>query len=75
MIKKRLEKHDVCDQCYSEGAINLDCGCTHGEYFLVELEFEVCDCCGHVLEDGNPADTEFNQRQFKLLHKRYDEEL
>jgi len=37
----------------------------------IELEFEVCECCGNLISDGNPADTTFNDEQLlKLYEKR-----
>ncbi len=64
-MKKRLEKHYVCDQCYSVGIQDLDCTCVHGKCEVIELEFEVCECCGNLTDDGKPADTKFNDEQLK----------
>jgi hypothetical protein len=55
----------VCDQCYCVGITYVDCICIYGKYKKIELEFEVCECCGHLVNDGKPADTEFNKTQFK----------
>ena len=63
--KVRLEKHRVCDQCYCLGIQYNDCICSYGNYKVIELEFEVCICCGHLINDGQPADTEFNKQQLK----------
>ena len=64
-MKTRLEKYRVCDQCNAVGILNNDCICSHGKYKTIELEFEVCECCGNLVDDGNPADTPFNNEQFK----------
>jgi len=64
-METRLEKHEVCDQCYSLEIIDINCVCTYREYKTIELEFEVCDCCGHLINNGEPADTPFNTEQFK----------
>lgn len=65
-MKTRLEKHRVCVNCHGIGIVNADCICTYNnKYEIIELEFEVCDCCGNVLEDGQIADTEFNKNQLK----------
>lgn len=60
--KTRLQKFHVCADCYS-----LNCGCSgsHICYQRIELEFEVCNCCNNIVEDGDPADTEFNREQLK----------
>jgi len=59
----RLEKFKVCTECYSVGVTYSGCICTYGKYQTIELEFEVCDCCGNLISDGNPADTPFNTEQ------------
>lgn len=64
-MKTRLEKFKVCDQCYCVGMIHGDCVCSYDKYKTIELEFEVCKCCGHLIDDGNPADTPFNEEQIK----------
>lgn len=61
-MKTRLEKFRVCDQCMSVGITDPSCVCSDSNYKTIELEFEVCDCCGHVICD-QPADTEFNLKQ------------
>jgi hypothetical protein len=62
----RLEKHEVCVDCYSIGISHIDCICGYqNNYPTIELEFEVCGCCGNVVEDGSPAETQFNWEQFK----------
>jgi len=68
-MKTKLEKYNVCDQCFAVGIINNDCMCSYGKYTTIELEFEVCECCGNLIDDGNPADTEFNNKQFEKLNK------
>ena len=65
--KTRLEKFRVCINCLSVGMIYSDCVCTYDKYETIDLEFEVCNCCGNIVEDGNPADTEFNNEQLKQL--------
>jgi len=65
-MKTILVKHKVCEGCLSVGITEADCICTYDKnYKTIELEFEVCECCGHLISDGNPADTEFNKQQFK----------
>lgn len=64
-MKTRLEKFKVCDQCYCVGMKYGDCVCSYDKYKTIELEFEVCECCGHLIDDGNPADTPFNDEQIK----------
>lgn len=64
-MKTRLEKHKVCVNCLSVGIKYHDCICTYqNNYPVIELEFEVCDCCGNLVSDGSPAETEFNEKQF-----------
>jgi len=64
----RLEKHTVCASCFSIGITDKDCVCTYSNvYPTIELEFEVCDSCGRIINDSNPADTPFNEEQFKAL--------
>jgi len=62
-MKTRLEKHIVCEDCQSVGILDAHCMCAYGNYKKIELEFEVCDCCGNLVDDGNPADTKFNENQ------------
>lgn len=64
-MKTRLERHRVCTHCFALGIMDINCICSYGNYKVIELEFEVCDCCGHVLNDGQPADSEFNKQQLK----------
>ena len=59
----KLEKFIVCDQCHCVGIIHTDCVCSYGEYKTIELEFEVCECCGNLIDDGCPAETPFNDVQ------------
>lgn len=61
--KTRLEKFDVCEHCYCYGILDTQCVCSYGKYKTIQLEFEVCACCGHLVNDGQPADTEFNKEQ------------
>jgi len=79
MSNVRIEKHSVCDECFNVG-ISPHCVCFDSNYSTIELEFEVCDCCGQVLNDGRtPANTEFNAEQLKKLKQSkpldLDEEL
>jgi hypothetical protein len=64
-MKTRLEKFDVCEDCLSVGITDTNCSCSYGSYKSIKLEFEVCDCCGQILHDGQPADTPFNETQLK----------
>ena len=67
-MEKILRKHKVCADCFSVGITISDCICTYSRnYPTIELEFEECPCCGNLLNDGNPADTPFNDEQFKKL--------
>ena len=60
-----LVKYEVCKSCLSIGIRYNDCICTYMDgYETIELEFEVCECCGHV-DDSYPADTEFNKSQLE----------
>ena len=63
--KTRLEKIEACNQCFSVGILDSNCVCAVGSYKTIELEFEVCNCCNNLIEDGSPADTEFNKKQLK----------
>ena len=68
-MKTRLEKHIVCVDCQSIGITDVNCICVDSNrYETIELEFEVCDCCGSPISDF-PADTEFNRKQLS-----YDKE-
>jgi hypothetical protein len=62
-MKTKLEKFKVCSQCYCVGIIHTDCICSYGKYKSIELEFEVCVCCDNLIEDGVPADSEFNKQK------------
>lgn len=64
-MKTKLERFKVCDQCYGVGTIYDGCVCSYDKYKTIELEFEVCKCCGNLIDDGNPADTLFNEEQIK----------
>jgi len=71
MKEIRLEKHKVCASCYSVGITDLNCVCTYSNnYPTIELEFKVCTCCGNLINDGEPADTPFNDEQFKKLENK-----
>jgi hypothetical protein len=60
------QRFSVCRSCLSVGITHGDCVCLYSrDYPIIELEFEVCDCCGHLRNDGSPADTKFNDEQFK----------
>lgn len=64
-----LIKHRVCVDCLTHD-INLtpdNCICTYKDYDTIELEFESCDCCGHV--EAEHADTPFNEKQIEKLEK------
>jgi len=64
-MSTHLEKRTVCASCCAVGIQNMDCVCGYQNgYSTIELEFEVCDCCGQLISDGNPADTVFNTEQF-----------
>lgn len=67
-METRLEKFMVCDRCYSVGIIDNNCVCANGKYNVIELEFEVCKCCGNLIEDGSPADTDFNKKQINIAN-------
>lgn len=56
-----LEKHRVCTSCFSIGTTDPNCICCNTDnYDTIELEFEICNCCGNPIEDGTPADSIFN---------------
>ena len=69
-MKTRLEKFKVCVKCFCVGIRDSDCVCAYDKYETIELEFEVCDCCGNLISDGDPADTPFNDEQFKKLNNK-----
>ena len=64
-MNTRLEKFKVCDRCFSIGLTDVNCVCAYDKFKVIELEFEVCECCGKLIDDGNPADTPFNEEQLK----------
>lgn len=67
----KLEKIEVCAECFSYGINYLDCVCTYQKnYPTVLLEFEVCTCCGHIISDGTPADTEYNNKVLEELQNK-----
>ena len=66
MANTKLIKFSVCADCFGIGIIDNGCQCvTENNFPTIELEFEVCNCCGNLIEDGTPADTEFNRKQFE----------
>jgi hypothetical protein len=67
MNNTKIKKFDVCSECFCVSAVHLDCVCVDGNYKTIELEFEVCKCCGNLIEDGNPCDTEFNKKQIETI--------
>jgi hypothetical protein len=68
MANTKLIKFSVCIDCFGIGIIDSECRCVTGNNFpTIQLEFEVCSCCENIIEDGNPADTEFNRKQFEKL--------
>lgn len=69
-MRTNLEKHHVCVICWSVNITDTNCICAHSSnYPTVELEFEVCGCCGSIISDGQPEDTEFNKSQLKKLRQ------
>jgi len=68
MKNSTLKKFTVCTDCFSVGISSADCVCYYDRnYKTIELEFEVCICCGHLISDGRPAETEFNNKQLATL--------
>jgi hypothetical protein len=66
-MEKILQKFEVCASCWSVGISDPDCICSHSKYKTIELEFEVCKCCGHLVSDGSPAETPFNEEQLSKV--------
>lgn len=66
-MKSKLKKFEVCNRCYSIPGREMNCVCSyeHDRYEIITLEFEVCKCCGRILNDGVPADTPFNDEQIR----------
>ena len=65
-ISLNVERHTVCKICYSVGISHPDCDCCHmNNYPTIELEFEVCNTCGNLVDDGHPVENEFNKEQQK----------
>ena len=63
MITKKIE---VCRNCFCQGIKDVNCMCTYTRsYATIELEFSFCECCGQILNDGDPEETEFNISQFE----------
>lgn len=70
----KLEKHEVCIDCLAVLITDPNCGCCYNNgYETIELEYEVCDCCGNLINDGSPAKSEFNTNQFKKHREKRDE--
>lgn len=69
-MSRSLEKHYVCTSCYSVTATDPNCICCYSNHYdTIELEFEMCTCCGNLVNDGYPADTEFNKKQYETSKK------
>ena len=67
-MSTRLVKHKVCVDCRAVGIIYNDCVCTYQKgYPTIELEFEVCNCCGNIVNDVQCAETPFNDKQLKEI--------
>lgn len=67
----KFQKHKVCIHCLGVGVVDPSCPCTYShKYQTIELEFEVCECCGHLKNDGEPAATSFNEEQLKTISNR-----
>lgn len=65
-MSTRLEKFTVCKVCLSIDVSDADCICVYSSnYPTIELEFEVCACCGRPTSPGSPADSEFNNKQLE----------
>ena len=63
----------VCTECLSPAILYKDCRCVWDKHYpTVELEFEQCECCGHVAEQ--PAETAFNDIQLGELEPDEPEE-
>lgn len=63
-----VAKFVVCASCLSEGVTDINCVCCSEEgYDSIELEFNSCECCGHIIDDGFPINSEFNTAQLKTL--------
>ena len=68
-VIKKYKKIKVCAECQSVGITYYDCICNYTiDYPIIELEFEICKCCGRY-DDGQPADTEFNKKQWENYDK------
>lgn len=66
--KTQIEKMLACMSCYEVNGCDCNCG-------SIELEFEVCSCCGNVLDERCPADTKFNSDQITELENRLAKNL
>lgn len=64
----KIEKFKVCEDCQSLDIIDPNCRCTYDRnYPIIELEFEVCECCNAV--KSYPVDSEFNIQQWESKNK------
>lgn len=58
------DKYEVCADCHSAEIIYSECVCvTEKRYPTIELEFDICRCCGHT--STLPNDSEFNDQQYE----------
>lgn len=57
-----ITKIIVCKDCLSPNIVDKNCICVwERNYPTIELEFEQCECCGHL--SIYPIDNEFNKAQ------------
>lgn len=60
-----IQKHTVCDSCYSLGIRDNNCVCVESNrYSTIELEFKHCNVCNQTIDD--PIDSEFNDKQLNI---------
>lgn len=65
-MNKQLVKIVVCASCLSPEITDSKCICIYSKsYKTIELEFEKCNCCSRT--DSQPAETQFNEEQYKKL--------
>lgn len=62
-----LRKLEVCPECLMHQRPPFECICTYMSYKPIILELNVCNCCGNIVDDGNPPETVFNIEQLKNL--------
>lgn len=64
-VSKTLKRFNVCTECKARvRAVDSNCICNFSSLFdTIELEFEVCECCGKEVTPEQYADTEFNKAQ------------